>query len=40
MVIRRYLNIYEESKFKKWENEDDLDTFLNGPNFTGIILMG
>ena len=30
----------QESKFKKWENEDDLNPFLNGTNvmWNGIIV--
>ena len=32
--------IYIESKFRKWENKDDFNIFLNGPNLmqNGIVI--
>ena len=33
MVIWRYLKIYQESKFKKWGNEDDLNLFFEQAKF-------
>ena len=39
-IFWRYLNIYSESKFEKWENKENLNLFMNGPKIVqiGIII--